>query len=100
MTCKSCTSENQRTFASEIAVHFPGLKDLDKPHVFIFPTLLVCMDCGFTEFAIPETELLLLLGKNATTPWTTRSPRLGASVCLGQFVAGLPFSTSEIETGE
>ena len=57
------------------------------------------MNCGFTEFAIPEPELLLL-GKNATTPGTTRSPRLGASVYLGQFVAGLPFSTSEIETGE
>jgi hypothetical protein len=99
MTCKSCTSENRRKFASEIAIHFPGLKDLDTPHVFVFPTLLVCMDCGFTEFAIPETELFLL-GKNATAPGTTRSPTLGASVYLGQFVAGLPFSTSEIKTAE
>lgn len=60
MTCRSCTSENQRKFTSEIAVHFSGLKNLDKPTVFVFPQLLVCVDCGFTEFSIPETELRLL----------------------------------------
>jgi hypothetical protein len=41
-------------------VHFPGLEGLHKPIVWVFPKLFVCMDCGFTEFAIPETELELL----------------------------------------
>jgi hypothetical protein len=56
MSCKSCRSENQRTFNGEIAIHFPGLKGLDKPIVWVYPKLLVCMNCGFTEFAVPETE--------------------------------------------
>lgn len=75
MNCRSCTSENQRTFDSEINVHFPGLKNLDKPSVFAFPTLVVCMDCGFSEFAMPETELRLL-GIDATEPETTKFPDL------------------------
>jgi len=57
MSCKSCLSENQRTLNGELAIHFPGLTGLDKPIVWVYPKLLVCMNCGFTEFAIPETEL-------------------------------------------
>jgi hypothetical protein len=57
MSCKSCRSENLRNFNGEVAIHFLGLSGLDKPIVFVFPKLLVCLNCGFTEFAIPETEL-------------------------------------------
>jgi hypothetical protein len=57
MSCKSCQSQNLRNLTAEIAIHFPGLKGLDKPIVWVFPKLLVCLNCGFTEFAIPETEL-------------------------------------------
>ena len=60
MVCKQCSSDNQRPFTSEVAVHFPGLKGLDKPIVWVFPKLLVCLDCGFTEFTVPESETRLL----------------------------------------
>ena len=60
MRCKSCKPESQLKFGAEMIIHFPGLEGLDKPIVWVFPKLLVCMDCGFTEFAIPETELALL----------------------------------------
>jgi hypothetical protein len=66
MSCKSCKSENQSNFNGEIAIHFPGLKGLDKPIVWVFPNLLVCLDCGFTEFAIPETELRQLAEGDST----------------------------------
>jgi hypothetical protein len=58
MSCRLCTSENQCRFPTEIAIHLPGLRT---PHIFLFPKLVVCMDCGFTEFSIPETELLRLV---------------------------------------
>jgi hypothetical protein len=99
MTCKSCSSENRRSFSSEINVHFPGLKNFDRPPVFVFPKLLVCMDCGFTEFAIPETELCQLRG-DATARGTGTFPAQERSIHLLDFVAGLPFSSSEIETPE
>ena len=61
MSCKSCQSQNQHNFTAEVAIHFPGLKGLDKPIVWVFPKPLVCLDCGFTEFAVPERELRVLV---------------------------------------
>jgi len=60
MRCKSCGSVNQRKFTGEIAIHFPGLKRIDEPVVWVFPELVVCVDCGIAEFAVPEAELLRL----------------------------------------
>jgi hypothetical protein len=67
MSCKSCQSENQRTLNGEIALHFPGLAGLDKSIVWIFPKVLVCLNCGFTEFGIPEAELRRLVGSDAAS---------------------------------
>ena len=60
MTCKGCHSEKQRVFNGEIAIHFPGLEGQDKPIVWVFPKLVVCLHCGFAEFAVPERELQVL----------------------------------------
>jgi hypothetical protein len=60
MLCRSCASNIQQDFGSEIIIHHPGLKNLDKPTVMVFPKIAVCLDCGVTEFTIPETELRLL----------------------------------------
>jgi predicted nucleic-acid-binding Zn-ribbon protein len=57
MPCKSCGSENLRKFTAEIAIHFSGLKNINEPHVWVVPELVVCLNCGFAEFAVPETEL-------------------------------------------
>jgi len=65
-TCKSCRSDNQRNLRGEVGMHIPGLKNVDKLRVFIFPELLVCLACGFTEFVIPEIELRKLLGRSNT----------------------------------
>jgi hypothetical protein len=56
----------QSKFTAEIAIHFPGLKGINKPHVWVFPELLVCLGCGTAEFIVPETELKML-AKNDTS---------------------------------
>jgi hypothetical protein len=56
MSCKSCQSLNRSHFGGEMGIHFMGLKNLDKPPIWVFPQLLVCMDCGFAEFVVPEAE--------------------------------------------
>jgi hypothetical protein len=57
MNCPSCASSNRAEFPSEIALHFPGLINWGKPHVFIFSKALVCLDCGFLQCEIPENQL-------------------------------------------
>jgi hypothetical protein len=61
VSCKSCQSQNQSNFGAEIAIHFPGLKGLDKSIVWVFPNPLVCLDCGFAEFTVPHGELRMLV---------------------------------------
>jgi len=63
--CRSCQSANQSMFNGEIAIHFPGVEGLDKPIVWVFPKVLVCLNCGFTEFAIPEKELGVLVDNSS-----------------------------------
>lgn len=58
--CNSCQSDNRHTFNGEIAIHFPGLKGLDKPIVWVFPKVVVCLNCGFAEFVVSERELKVL----------------------------------------
>jgi hypothetical protein len=57
MRCRSCGSVRRRKFTAEIGIHFPGLKNVGKGVVWVFPELTVCMDCGIAEFAVPEAEL-------------------------------------------
>ena len=55
--CKSCRSVNQKKFSAEMGIHFPELKDIDKPTVWVFPEVIVCLDCGMAEFSVSGAEL-------------------------------------------
>jgi hypothetical protein len=57
MPCPSCCSNRLSFFPTELNVHFPGREGLDKPTVWVFPQMLICLKCGFTQFMIPEAEL-------------------------------------------
>lgn len=37
-------------------IHFPGMKGIDIPSVWLFPKVFVCMDCGAAQFLVPEAE--------------------------------------------
>jgi hypothetical protein len=79
MSCLVCASVNQAEFAAEVNVHFPGLKNLDKPSVFVFPKLLVCLDCGISQFATPKTELAILARGSVALEDSRRSRVLATS---------------------
>lgn len=59
--CPSCSSKNQQLFTGEVAIHFPGRDGLNKPIVWVFPKLSVCIDCRVAQFSIPEKELQVLV---------------------------------------
>jgi hypothetical protein len=67
MPCKSCGSTNRGKFTAEMGIHFPGLENIDKPAVWVFPKLVVCLDCGTAEFAVPEEELRQLAKGDAAS---------------------------------
>jgi hypothetical protein len=58
MRCVACQSDRQNDFPSEIALRFSGREDLEKQHVFLYPKVVVCLDCGWSGFAVTEAELL------------------------------------------
>jgi len=60
MTCSSCGSMKTTEFTSEINVHFRGLENIDNPGVLVLAKLLVCLDCGFSQFLLTEIQLSLL----------------------------------------
>ena len=60
-------------FTTEMAIHFEGLTNIDKPIVFMFPEVAVCLNCGLAQFTVPERELRVLV---------THSPVEGAIVLL------------------
>ena len=67
MACNSCGAENQERFLAEVSVHFQGLRNVRMLPVLVFPELLVCLNCGKTEFTIPEEDLGRLVQSDATT---------------------------------
>jgi len=59
--CPSCASRHKMKFLGEICLHFPGgLESLDKPLVWVFPKVAVCLDCGAALFTVPDAELQLI----------------------------------------
>ena len=58
--CKHCHSEHLGHFTGEVAIYLTGLASLNQSIVWVFPDLLVCLNCGYTEFIVPERELQAL----------------------------------------
>jgi hypothetical protein len=54
--CTPCESENQKTFIAEMIIRFPGIEGLDKPIVWLYPSISVCLECGRAQFVVPEKE--------------------------------------------
>jgi hypothetical protein len=48
-----------------MAVHFSGFSGIDKPHVFAATEILICLECGFAEFVLPEPQIRELREKNS-----------------------------------
>ena len=79
MHCALCESSNQAEFNTEMMIHLSGLRNIDRPGVLMFPKVLVCMDCGFSRFTTPGTDLALLAGRIARTAASTRQRSVGAA---------------------
>ena len=48
-------------------IHSPGLAGLDKPIVWVFPELFLCLTCGKMEFIVPEKDLRTLMKDDSSS---------------------------------
>ena len=77
MPCKSCHSIDQASISVEINIHPPhSLKNLNKPTVWAFPSLVICSECGFVEFVLSQDELHQFL-LNKANYWDSDNQRFG-----------------------
>jgi hypothetical protein len=67
MPCTVCTSINEAEFTTEMMIHFSGRRYIDNPGVLAFPKVSVCLDCGFSRFTTPETDLRMLKNGSAAS---------------------------------
>jgi hypothetical protein len=58
--CKDCASTHLTVLDAEANIHFRGLKALNKPAIFIFSKLVVCLGCGLTQFKLEGQQVELL----------------------------------------
>ena len=56
MECKSCGGR-QEQFGTELCIHFSGIKNLNKPHVYESLNLLICMKCGISYLEVSNDSL-------------------------------------------
>ena len=67
MSCAMCSSANEAEFTTEVMIHFSGLKHLTNPGLLKFPRVSICLDCGFSWFTVPKTELASLARAASTS---------------------------------
>ena len=72
MRCRVCGSISQSKFIGEMGIRSPGLKNIDKPTVWVFPEIIICLDCGTAGFIVPEAELGLLAKDDAAAAGNAR----------------------------
>ncbi len=60
MSCLMCVSAKQVEYSFEMMVHRDGLKNIDNASVLVLQKALICLDCGFSQFTVPKSELALL----------------------------------------
>jgi len=87
MPCPCCLSSNQAEFPSEINFRFPARKNWTTPTFWVFPKILVCLDCGVSLFVTPKEELARLAQVHSAQLAWPHSPPLGHNL---QHSAGAP----------
>ena len=69
MPCRLCHSKNQQLFPTEIALHAPSdIEAVKFRQTLVFPQVLACLDCGFSEFSIGGETLRELSQGKPTIP--------------------------------
>jgi hypothetical protein len=56
----------KHSFSSEIAIHLHFPEGYQKRHLFAFPRLSVCLDCGLVQFKLSGAQVERLQGHTSS----------------------------------
>jgi hypothetical protein len=88
MSCLLCKSSNEAEVGTELLFHFPGEQGLEKPGILLYPSVLVCLHCGFSRFTTPLLEKVLLAKRSAAAPGKRGNPIPLSRTPTGSFFRG------------
>jgi len=76
--CPSCGSVKHSRFPAEMAIHFSGLKNVNKPTVWLFPEVLVLSGLWRLGIYRPEDRTVCTCNRQVraaerVAPWIIRS---------------------------
>jgi hypothetical protein len=60
MACKKCGAMSQQDFPGEVSINFPGVQRIHLSPVYVSQSILICLDCGFSELVVPKPVLAQL----------------------------------------
>jgi len=83
MDCALCASDNQVESTAEVNFHFHGLQNIENPEILVFAKLWVCLDCGFSRFIIPQTDVALLGARTPRSETSTSNKVQASSSSVG-----------------
>jgi hypothetical protein len=49
---------------TEINIHYSGAAYPGDPGLFVFPRVMVCLDCGVSQFIVGEDELAQIVARS------------------------------------
>jgi hypothetical protein len=75
VACKKCGSANQKRFEAEVDIHSAAVRDVHKSPISLFPSILVCLVCGHSEFVVPAQEMKSLGLQDTRTTAKIRKSR-------------------------
>ncbi len=57
MTCAKCASQALSSFPADVRLYLNGSRTISAPPMSHNPRVTVCLNCGHTEFSVPESWL-------------------------------------------
>ena len=55
--CKQCQSENCAVFPADVRIYLNGARSFSAPPINPAPNVVICMECGWSEFLTPLSWL-------------------------------------------
>jgi hypothetical protein len=75
MTCTKCDSQALSSFPADVRLYLNGSRTISAPPMNPSPKITVCLNCGHSEFSVPQVWL--------SSGWLRPMPSPGYHTAMG-----------------